>query len=67
MAAPTPMHVTYSFEPHPRGTLAAIRVRGGPGGILRLATSMFAHQVRSYPAEDLRVLERRLSEQQGGA
>jgi hypothetical protein len=65
VAAPMPMHVTYSFEPHPRGTLAAIRVRGGPGGLLRLAAPLFARQVRSSLTKDLRDLERRLSERQG--
>ncbi|MFE3034732.1 SRPBCC family protein [Streptomyces canus] len=63
--APMPMHVTYSFEPHPRGTLAAIRVRGGPGGPLRLASPLFARQVRSSLTKDLRDLERMLSERQG--
>ncbi|MFJ9011282.1 SRPBCC family protein [Streptomyces canus] len=65
VAGPMPMHVTYSFEAHPRGTLAAIRVRGGPGGLLRLATPLLARQVRSSLTKDLRDLERRLSERQG--
>jgi hypothetical protein len=65
VAAPMPMHVTYSFEAHPRGTLAAIRVRGGPGGLLRLASPLLARQVRSSLTKDLRDLERRLSERQG--
>ncbi|MFJ4205474.1 SRPBCC family protein [Streptomyces sviceus] len=65
VAAPMPMHVTYTFETHPRGTLAAIRVRGGPGGLLRLAAPLLARQVRSSLAKDLRDLERRLSERQG--
>ncbi|WP_328974528.1 SRPBCC family protein [Streptomyces canus] len=64
VAGPMPMHVTYSFEAHPRGTLAAIRVRGGPGGLLRLATPLLARQVRSSLTKDLRDLERRLSERQ---
>ncbi|MFJ7335337.1 SRPBCC family protein [Streptomyces sp. NPDC101116] len=67
VAAPMPMHVTYSFEPHPRGTLAAIRVRGGPGGILRPATPLLSRQVRSSLAKDLRNLERRLIEQSGSS
>ncbi|MFG2550044.1 hypothetical protein [Streptomyces sp. NPDC048581] len=67
VGAPMPMHVTYSFEPHPRGTLAAIRVRGGPGGLLRLAAPLFSRQVRSSLTKDLRDLERRASEQHGGA
>ncbi|MET7689119.1 SRPBCC family protein [Streptomyces sp. NPDC005483] len=62
VAAPMPMHVTYSFETHPRGTLAAIRVRGGPGGLLRLAGPLLARQVRSSLTKDLRDLERRLLE-----
>jgi len=65
VAGPMPMHVTYSFEAHPRGTLAAIRVRGGPGGPLHLATPLLARQVRSSLTKDLRDLERRLSERQG--
>jgi hypothetical protein len=65
VAGPMPMHVTYSFEAHPRGTLAAIRVRGGPGGLLRLATPLLARQVRSSLTKDLRDLERRFSERQG--
>ncbi|MEV7733162.1 SRPBCC family protein [Streptomyces sp. NPDC088921] len=65
VAAPMPMHVTYSFEAHPRGTLAAIRIRGGPEGLLRLATPLLARQVRSSLTRDLRDLERRLSERRG--
>ena len=30
------MHVTYTFEPHPRGTHARIRVQGGNDGGVRL-------------------------------
>ncbi|MEU9213669.1 SRPBCC family protein [Streptomyces sp. NPDC048415] len=67
VVAPMPMHVTYSFDPHPRGTLAAIRVRGGPGGLLRLAAPLLARQVRSSLTEDLRDLECRLNERQRGA
>ncbi len=67
VAAPMPMHVTYSFTPHPRGALASIRVRGGPGGLLRLAAPLLARQVRSSLTKDLRDLERRLTAQQGGA
>lgn len=65
-AAPMPMHVTYSFEAHPRGTLAGIRVRGGPGGLLRLASPLVSRRVRSNVAKDLRDLERRLTEREGG-
>ncbi|MDQ1073337.1 SRPBCC family protein [Streptomyces canus] len=65
VAAPMPMHVTYSVEARPRGTLAAIRVRGGPGELLRLASPLLARQVRSSLTQDLRDLERRLSERQG--
>lgn len=62
MAGPMPMHVTYTFEPHRQGTVARIRVRGGPGGILRLAAPLLARQVRSSLTKDLRDLERRLTE-----
>ncbi|MEV7074764.1 SRPBCC family protein [Streptomyces sp. NPDC091972] len=65
VAAPMPMHVTYSFTPHTRGTLAVIRVRGGPGGLLRLAAPLLARRVRSSLTKDLRDLGRRLSERQG--
>ncbi|MFJ8667057.1 hypothetical protein [Streptomyces sp. NPDC093600] len=65
--APMPMRVTYSFEPHPRGTLAAIRVRGGPGGLLGLAAPLLSRRVRSSLAKDLRDLQRRLAEQRRGA
>ncbi|MFI6662468.1 SRPBCC family protein [Streptomyces sp. NPDC050523] len=65
-AAPMPMRVTYSFEPHPRGTLAGIRVRGGPGGLFRLAAPLMSRQVRSSLAKDLHDLELRLSDREGG-
>ncbi|MEU0030458.1 SRPBCC family protein [Streptomyces sp. NPDC006335] len=65
VAAPMPMHVTYSFAAHPGGTLAAIRVRGGPGGPLSLAAPLLSRQVRSSLTKDLRDLERRLSARQG--
>ena len=61
VAGPMPMHVTYTFDPHPAGTLARIRVRGGPGGVLRLAAPLMARQVRSNIGKDLRDLERRLT------
>ncbi|WP_149830423.1 SRPBCC family protein [Streptomyces tailanensis] len=57
VAGPMPMHVTYIFEPHPRGTLARIRVRGGGGGFYRLAAPLLARQVRANLAKDLRDLE----------
>jgi hypothetical protein len=62
VAGPMPMHVTYSFAPHPRGTLARIRVRGGPGGIARVAAPLMARKVRSSLGKDLRDLEHRLDE-----
>ncbi|MCH5671984.1 SRPBCC family protein [Streptomyces gilvus] len=64
-AAPMPMHVTYTFEAHARGTLAGIRVRGGPGGLLRLAAPLMSHQVRSSLTKDLRALEHRLTGPEG--
>ncbi|MGP3924933.1 SRPBCC family protein [Streptomyces sp. 8N616] len=60
VAGPMPMHVTYTFTPHPRGTLARIRVRGGTGGYYRLAAPIMARKVRSSIAKDLRDLEHRL-------
>ena len=62
VAGPMPMHVTYSFEPNPAGTLARIRVRGGSGGFYRLAAPLLARQVRSSLRKDLRDLERRLTQ-----
>lgn len=62
VAGPMPMHVTYAFAPHPDGTLVRIRVRGGPGGLYRLAAPLMARQVRSSLAKDLRDLELRLTE-----
>ncbi|MBD0840607.1 SRPBCC family protein [Streptomyces sp. TRM68416] len=62
VAGPLPMHVTYAFAPHPRGTLARIRVRGGSGGFYRLAAPLLARQVRSSLRKDLRDLELRLTE-----
>jgi hypothetical protein len=61
VAGPMPMHVTYTFDPHPAGTLARIRVRGGPGGLARLAAPLMARQVRSSIGKDLRDLERKLT------
>ena len=63
VAGPMPMHVTYTFEPHPRGTLARIRVRGGEGGFYRLAAPLLGRQVRTNLVKDLRDLEARLMEQ----
>ncbi|MGW2562739.1 SRPBCC family protein [Streptomyces sp. NPDC001514] len=62
VAGPMPMHVTYTFTPDSRGTLARIRVRGGPGGPYRLAAPLMARKVRSSIAKDLRDLERTLLE-----
>ncbi|MEU9449808.1 SRPBCC family protein [Streptomyces sp. NPDC048277] len=62
VAGPMPMHVTYSFDAHPGGTLARIRVRGDSGPLFRLAAPLMARQVRSSIGKDLRDLERRLAE-----
>jgi hypothetical protein len=62
VAGPFPMHVTYTFAPHPRGTLARIRVRGGQGGFYRLAAPLLTRQVRSSLTKDLRDLEHRLTD-----
>jgi hypothetical protein len=62
VAGPMPMHVTYSFTPHPHGTLARIRVRGDAGGHYRLAAPLMGRKVRSSIGKDLRDLERRLIE-----
>ncbi|GCB42844.1 SRPBCC family protein [Streptomyces sp. NL15-2K] len=67
VAGPMPMHVTYTFAPHPQGTLARIRVRGDAGRYYRLAAPVMARKVRSSIAKDLRDLERRLLEPPGSA
>jgi Polyketide cyclase / dehydrase and lipid transport len=61
VAGPMPMHVAYRFTPHPRGTLAAIRVRGDASGPYRLAGPLVAGKVRSSITKDLRDLERALT------
>ncbi|WP_175408258.1 SRPBCC family protein [Streptomyces sp. TRM64462] len=58
VAGPMPMHVTYTFAPHPRGTLARIRVRGDTAGQYRAAGPVLAWKVRSSIRKDLRDLER---------
>ncbi|MDH6493478.1 hypothetical protein [Streptomyces sp. SAI-127] len=60
VAGPMPMHVTYTFDPHPDGTLASIRVRGDSGRYHRLASPLMARKIRSSLGKDLRDLERRL-------
>ncbi len=55
-----PMHVTYTFDPHPDGTHARIRVRGDPGKYYWPAGPLMARQVRSSIGKDLRDLARRL-------
>lgn len=60
VAGPFPMRVTYRFDPHPRGTLASIRVRGDASRLYRLADPLMALTVRSNLRKDLRELARRL-------
>ncbi|MEG3630956.1 SRPBCC family protein [Streptomyces poriticola] len=60
VAGPLPMHVTYTFDTHPDGTRARIRVRGGGGGLYRLAAPLLARRVRADLGRDLRDLEARL-------
>ncbi|MFF4346542.1 SRPBCC family protein [Streptomyces sp. NPDC001530] len=62
VAGPMPMHVTYTFAPHPRGTLARIRVRGDADRFYRLAAPLMARKVRSSIGKDLNDLEDRLLE-----
>jgi hypothetical protein len=62
VAGPMPMHVTYTFSPHPQGTLARIRVRGDAGRYYRLAAPIMARKVRSSIGKDLHDLERKLQE-----
>ncbi|WP_151476358.1 SRPBCC family protein [Streptomyces albicerus] len=62
VAGPMPMHVTYTFTPHPQGTLARIRVRGDAGRYYRLAAPIMARKVRSSIGKDLNDLESKLQE-----
>jgi len=61
VAGPFPMHVTYRFEPHARGTLASIRVRGDASRQYRLASPLMAAIVGRNLGKDLRDLERKVS------
>lgn len=63
VAGPMPMPVTYTFGPHPEGTLARIRVQGDPSRYYRLAAPLMARKVSSSLGKDLRDLERRLRAQ----
>ncbi|MDX3757994.1 hypothetical protein [Streptomyces sp. AK02-04a] len=47
VGGPLPMHVTYVFAPHSRGTPARIRVHGGPGGLYRVVAPLLASPARS--------------------
>ncbi|MFD0277888.1 SRPBCC family protein [Kitasatospora sp. NPDC127111] len=67
VAGPMPMHVTYSFTPHPAGTLARIRVQGDASGYYHLAAPLVARQVRGSITKDLRDLERELTTQPGAS
>ncbi|MEV4330816.1 SRPBCC family protein [Streptomyces sp. NPDC049597] len=65
VAGPMPMHVTYTFDPRPEGTLARIRVRGDASGYYRLAAPLMGRKVRASLVRDLRDLEARLRPPQG--
>lgn len=62
VAGPMPMHVTYTFAPHPQDTLARIRVQGDAGRYYRPAAPVMARKVRSSIGKDLRDLERKLTD-----
>lgn len=55
---PFPMEVTYSFDDGPGGTLAKINVKGGPGGIFKLASPLMAMGVKKNITKDLKNLKR---------
>ncbi|MFJ9445937.1 SRPBCC family protein [Kitasatospora sp. NPDC101235] len=61
VAGPLAMRVTYTFEPTQAGTFARIRVRSCSAGLQCLAWPLLALPVRADLAEDLRVLEARLT------
>jgi hypothetical protein len=53
-----PMETTYTWADAPGGTEMALRNRGGPGGLARLADPLMARAVRRNTAGDLRELKR---------
>ncbi len=55
--APFPMRVTYGFEPEGGGTLASIRIEGGPGGIMGMLSPVMGMGVRRNITGDLRRLK----------
>ena len=61
VSGPMPMHVTYRFEPHERGTRAGIRVRGDASTYYKVAGPVMGAMVRRNIGKDLRDLETRLT------
>jgi hypothetical protein len=55
---PFPMETTYTWADAPGGTEMALRNRGGPGGLARLAGPLMARAVKRNTGADLRELKR---------
>lgn len=60
VAAPFPMRVTYEVSPASEGASVALRVQGGPGGLMRLFSPLMSLEVRRNLRGDLRRLRARL-------
>ena len=58
---PASIEITYRFDPHPRGTLASIQVRGDGAASYRLAGPLMTLLVGWDLTRDLRNLQRRLT------
>jgi uncharacterized protein YndB with AHSA1/START domain len=55
--SPFPMTVTYAFTDAPEGTLASVRVEGGPEGLYRFAGNLMSPGVRRNITRDVRRLK----------
>ncbi|HEY1330747.1 MAG TPA: SRPBCC family protein [Actinomycetota bacterium] len=65
---PFPMQTTYTFSDAPGGgTRMALRNRGGPSGILRLADPLMSVAVRRPATRDLRRLKAILEDRSGSS
>lgn len=61
VAAPFPMRVTCDVTPDGPGSRVALRVEGGPGGLMRLFSPLMSLEVRRNLRSDLRRLRSRLA------
>lgn len=58
--APFPMGVTYAIEPEAAGSRVRLRVTGGYGRVMHLASAIVTRQIKRSLEADLRQLARRL-------